>query len=161
MYSDMMSISPEVMKAWKEKRNGAVVGKGTLERFGASDGWKVGSVIPFTTPIWPAQGKDHWEFEIVGTYDKTKQTADNTSFLFRYDFFDEARERAKGEVAIQGNFDPARLYSTPEVIRQEVAKMLNAASGAPGYIANLGHGILEDVPVENAQAFVDAAKASV
>lgn len=70
----------------------------------------------------------------------------------------EARERAKGEVAIQGNFDPARLYSTPEVIRQEVAKMLNAASGAPGYIANLGHGILEDVPVENAQAFVDAAK---
>ncbi|HEX5036507.1 MAG TPA: uroporphyrinogen decarboxylase [bacterium] len=70
----------------------------------------------------------------------------------------EARERAKGEVAIQGNFDPARLYSAPEVIRQEVAKMLNAASGAPGYIVNLGHGILEDIPVENAQAFVDAAK---
>ncbi len=69
-----------------------------------------------------------------------------------------ARERAKGGVAIQGNFDPARLYSSPEVIRDEVKKMIDAASGAPGYIVNLGHGILEDIPVENAQAFVDAAK---
>lgn len=100
-YFDMLpelSISPEVMKAWKEKRNGAVVGKGTMDRFAASDGWKIGSVIPFTTPIWPAAGKDHWDFEIVGTYDTTKKAADNTSFLFRYDYFDETRERAKGEV---------------------------------------------------------------
>ncbi|HSA59408.1 MAG TPA: uroporphyrinogen decarboxylase [bacterium] len=69
-----------------------------------------------------------------------------------------ARERAKGEVAIQGNFDPARLYAPPEVIRQETRKMIDAAGGSPGYLVNLGHGILEDVPVENAQAFVDAAK---
>jgi putative ABC transport system permease protein len=86
------------MKAWKEKRNGAVVGKATFDKYAASDGWKIGSVIPFTSPIWPAKGKDHWEFEIVGTYDKTKAAADNTSFLFRYDFFDESRERAKGQV---------------------------------------------------------------
>jgi uroporphyrinogen decarboxylase len=71
----------------------------------------------------------------------------------------EARERAKGEFAIQGNFDPARLYAPSEAIREETRKMIDAAGGAPGYIVNLGHGILEDVPVENAQAFVDAAKA--
>lgn len=70
----------------------------------------------------------------------------------------EAREQAKGEVAIQGNFDPARLYLPPAVIREETQKMIDEAGGAPGYIANLGHGILEDVPVENAQAFVDAVK---
>lgn len=70
----------------------------------------------------------------------------------------QARERAKGQVAIQGNFDPARLYAPPEVIREETRKMIDAAGGSPGYIVNLGHGILEDVPVENAQAFVDAAK---
>jgi len=70
----------------------------------------------------------------------------------------DARERAKGEVAIQGNFDPARLYSPPEVIREETTKMLEAAGNYPGYIANLGHGILEDIPVENAQTFIDTVK---
>lgn len=92
------SISPEVMKAWKEKRNGAVVGRATFNRFAASDGWKIGSVVPFTSPIWTPEGKDQWEFEIVGIYDTTKKAADDTSFFFRYDYFDEARERAKGEV---------------------------------------------------------------
>jgi uroporphyrinogen decarboxylase len=70
----------------------------------------------------------------------------------------EMRARAKNEVAIQGNFDPAKLYASPQMIREETKKMIEAAGGSPGYIVNLGHGILEDIPVENAQAFVDAAK---
>jgi putative ABC transport system permease protein len=93
-----ITISPEVMKAWKEKRNGAVVGKATFDRFAESDGWKIGSVIPFTSPIWPAEGKEQWEFEIVGTYDKLKPSADDSSFMFRYDYFDESRSRSKGEI---------------------------------------------------------------
>ena len=101
-YFDMfpeMTISPEVMKAWKEKRNGAVVGRASMERFAASDGWKIGSVIPFTSPIWgPPKGAEQWEFEIVGTYDLRETKGDNTGFFFRYDYFDEARERSKGEV---------------------------------------------------------------
>lgn len=99
MFSDMMVIEPEVMKAWKEKRNGAVVGKATMDRFAKSDGWKVGSVIPFTSPIWGApKGQNQWEFEIVGTYDIKGKKGDNTGFFFHYDYFDEGREQAKGEV---------------------------------------------------------------
>lgn len=101
-YFDMfpeMVISPEVMKAWKEKRNGAVVGRASMERFAASHNWKVGSVIPFTSPIWGTpKGANQWEFEIVGTYDLKDQKGDNTGFFFRYDYFDESRERSKGEV---------------------------------------------------------------
>ncbi|MGA9327114.1 MAG: uroporphyrinogen decarboxylase [Salegentibacter sp.] len=68
-----------------------------------------------------------------------------------------ARYLSGGKVTLQGNFDPARLYSKPEDIRRMVHNMINEF-GKDRYIANLGHGILPDIPVENARAFVDAVK---
>ena len=62
------------------------------------------------------------------------------------------------EIALQGNFDPSWLYAPVPVIESRVRTMLEAF-GSRGYIANLGHGIFPDVPVEHAQAFVDAVKA--
>lgn len=68
-----------------------------------------------------------------------------------------AREFAGPDVTLQGNFDPARLLSPIPVIKKEVRKMLDAFSGTR-HIANLGHGILPNVPVDHARAFVDAVK---
>ena len=68
-----------------------------------------------------------------------------------------ARELAGPEVALQGNFDPAKLLSPIPVIRKEVKAMLDAFGGYP-HIANLGHGILPNVPVEHAKAFVETVK---
>jgi uroporphyrinogen decarboxylase len=61
------------------------------------------------------------------------------------------------KAALQGNLDPAWLYAPPEEIRARTTKMLEAFGGR-GHIVNLGHGILPDVPVEHARAFVDAVK---
>jgi uroporphyrinogen decarboxylase len=70
-----------------------------------------------------------------------------------------ARARlADQPVALQGNLDPCWLYGTPAEIRARTRTMLEAFGGV-GHIANLGHGINPDVPVANAQAFVDAVKA--
>jgi len=60
-------------------------------------------------------------------------------------------------VALQGNLDPTWLYAPPAVIRERTRQMLTAFGGR-GHIANLGHGILPDVPVEHARAFVDAVR---
>jgi uroporphyrinogen decarboxylase len=59
--------------------------------------------------------------------------------------------------ALQGNLDPTWLYASPETIRERTHRMLEEF-GPGGHIANLGHGILPDVPVSHAQAFVDAVK---
>lgn len=66
-----------------------------------------------------------------------------------------ARKLAGDKVTLQGNFDPARLHSTPETIRKMVHEMITRF-GKDRYIANLGHGILPNIPVENAEAFIRA-----
>jgi uroporphyrinogen decarboxylase len=68
-----------------------------------------------------------------------------------------ARREAQNNVALQGNFDPAKLMMSPNEIKKEVAKMIKEF-GVQSYIANLGHGILPHIPVDNAKAFVDAVK---
>lgn len=68
-----------------------------------------------------------------------------------------ARQLAGNNVTLQGNFDPAKLLSPIPVIQKEVKEMLQAF-GPGRHIANLGHGILPNVPVDHARAFVDTVK---
>lgn len=66
-----------------------------------------------------------------------------------------ARKFTNNSITLQGNFDPARLHSSPEVIRKMVHEMIDRF-GKDKYIANLGHGILPNIPLENAEAFIRA-----
>ena len=68
-----------------------------------------------------------------------------------------ARQLAGDKIALQGNFDPAKLLAPIPVIQKEVKTMLDGFRGYP-HIANLGHGILPEVPVDHAKAFVEAVK---
>ncbi|WP_298542407.1 uroporphyrinogen decarboxylase [uncultured Aquimarina sp.] len=68
-----------------------------------------------------------------------------------------ARYLTGGNITLQGNFDPSRLLSPPSDIKKMVKQMIDEF-GKDRYIANLGHGILPNIPVENARAFVDAVK---
>ena len=69
----------------------------------------------------------------------------------------QARAFAGDQITLQGNFDPAGLLAPIPAIRQSVQQMI-AGFGKHRYIANLGHGITPNVPVENARAFVEAVK---
>lgn len=68
-----------------------------------------------------------------------------------------ARELTSNKITLQGNFDPAKLLMPVPEIKKAVKEMIDEF-GAQNYIANLGHGITPNVPVENAKAFVDAVK---
>ncbi len=59
------------------------------------------------------------------------------------------------DVAIQGNLDPAVLFAPLPEIKKRVTDILRRADGKPGHIFNLGHGILQNTPVDNVKAVVD------
>ncbi len=68
-----------------------------------------------------------------------------------------ARALAGNNTVLQGNFDPAKLLSPVPQLKKEVLAMLQAFGGQQ-HIANLGHGILPQVPVDHAKAFVDTVQ---
>ena len=68
-----------------------------------------------------------------------------------------ARELTGNRITIQGNFDPAKLLAPIPQIKKWVTEMIDGF-GIQNYIANLGHGITPNVPVDHAKAFVEAVK---
>ena len=68
-----------------------------------------------------------------------------------------ARELTNNSITLQGNFDPSKLLAPIPEIKKSVREMIDAF-GTTRYIANLGHGILPNVPVDHAKAFVEAVK---
>jgi uroporphyrinogen decarboxylase len=55
---------------------------------------------------------------------------------------------------LQGNLDPGVLLGTPGEIERRVSDVLRAAGPTGGHVFNLGHGILPETPVENAELLV-------
>ncbi len=66
----------------------------------------------------------------------------------------ELRKTLGPKIALQGNLDPAVLFGPPEKIRGETLATLISLCGR-GHILNLGHGILQNTPVENAKLFIE------
>jgi putative ABC transport system permease protein len=89
-----ISLPEDQKQAWLKTRTGAIIGRSLAERYK----WKIGDRVPLKSPIWQSKGGGAWEFDIVGIYDGTKKTADTTGFIFRYDYFDEARVGGTGLV---------------------------------------------------------------
>ena len=69
----------------------------------------------------------------------------------------EVRGMLGPKIALQGNVDPAVLLGPAENIRGVTMDTLGSLAGH-GHILNLGHGILPNTPVENAQLFVETGQ---
>lgn len=94
MYPEF-KLPREQFEDWLADREGAVVGRSTAEKYG----WKVGQRVPIQATIWRKKdGSNLWEFNIRGIYDGEQKGTDTTQFLFRYDYFDEARQFGQGTV---------------------------------------------------------------
>ncbi len=65
------------------------------------------------------------------------------------------REKIPYPIAIQGNFDPHLLFAPKEKIVHTVKTHLLKD---PGYIANLGHGVLPGVSVDAVKSFIEGVR---
>jgi len=66
----------------------------------------------------------------------------------------QARARVGHLVALQGNLDPQALLSSPTAIENEARAILRAAGPSPGFVFNLGHGVVPETPPEHVSALV-------
>jgi putative ABC transport system permease protein len=119
MYPEYL-LEPQEREAWLATRTGAVVGRVTADRFG----WKVGDRIPIQATIWTKKdGSSNWEFDLVGIYEGAEKGTDTSMFLFRHDYFDEARQWGDGQVGwyYVRIKDPERAAEIAEAIDVEFA----------------------------------------
>jgi uroporphyrinogen decarboxylase len=72
----------------------------------------------------------------------------------------QARARIGNRVALQGNLDPAVLFSPAEVVQRETEKILASFGHGSGHVFNLGHGISQFTPPENVKILVDCVHRS-
>lgn len=147
---DFFRIHPEYIlpkeqqEAWLKTRTGAVVGRTLAER--KEFQWKIGDRVPLTSPIWPREGGDAWEFEIVGIYDGANKSTDTSGFFFRYDYFDEGRAYGEGQVGwyVVKVDDVARVEEVAKAIDAEFAnspyetKTEPEGAFAQGFVQQIG-----------------------
>ena len=69
---------------------------------------------------------------------------------------DQAWKRVGYDKAVQGNLDPVTLFGSKEFIRKRIKEILDRAAGRAGHIMNLGHGILQQTPLDHAEEFINA-----
>lgn len=61
-------------------------------------------------------------------------------------------------MAVQGNLDPHILYADQQVIKDRIHKLFERMRGEDGFIFNLGHGIMPDIPFDNVKYAIDVVK---
>lgn len=61
-------------------------------------------------------------------------------------------------VAVQGNLDPFVLYADKKVIREKITQLFERMRGQEGFIFNLGHGIMPDIPFDHVKYAVKVVK---
>lgn len=70
----------------------------------------------------------------------------------------DMKKRLPAGIAVQGNLDPHILYADKKVIKERIYRLFDRMKGENGYIFNLGHGIMPDIPFDNVKYAVEIIK---
>jgi putative ABC transport system permease protein len=83
-------IPDDQWRSFLDDREGAVAGRGLVDRFG----WNVGDRIPLRAPIWGGT----WEFNLRAIYDGARPGDDTSQFWLHWEYLEERRPWSKGVV---------------------------------------------------------------
>jgi uroporphyrinogen decarboxylase len=110
-------------------------------------------LAPLAPVILYAKGS--W-YALEGLKQRTKAAALGVDWTVTPEY---ARQATGNAITLQGNLDPSKLLGRVDEIVRQTRRMVERF-GVRRYIANLGHGITPNVPVENARAFFETVKGS-
>lgn len=108
---DEVSVPPDQKQRWFETRNGALVGDALAKKFG----WKVGDRVTLRGTIYPGD----WDFEISAIYTALRRSVDRYSFVFHYDYLNEALPPGRKDKigwAVSRVDDPGRAASIAQAV---------------------------------------------
>lgn len=80
-----MKVEPDALQAWKEDRQGAIVGDVLAKQFD----WKVGDRVNLESGIYFTPPDDPWTFTIRGIYQATARSVDRSTFIFHWKYLNE------------------------------------------------------------------------
>lgn len=92
-----------------------------------------------------------------GMTDKAEKLSSTGATALSIDWtvdLNEIRRHVHRKIALQGNLDPAVLTTTPEITRLESRRILDENSNQPGFIFNLGHGMLPNAKIDCVEAMI-------
>lgn len=61
-------------------------------------------------------------------------------------------------IAVQGNLDPVVMYADKPVIKKKIHELFERMRGEEGFIFNLGHGIMPDMPFDHVKYAIDVVR---
>jgi uroporphyrinogen decarboxylase len=70
----------------------------------------------------------------------------------------DIKKRLPTGIAVQGNLDPHVLYADKKVIKERIHRLFDRMKGEKGFIFNLGHGIMPDIPFDNVKYAIEVIK---
>jgi uroporphyrinogen decarboxylase len=70
----------------------------------------------------------------------------------------DIKKRLPAGMSVQGNLDPHILYADKKVIKDRIYRLFDRMKGENGFIFNLGHGIMPDIPFDNVKYAIDIIK---
>jgi len=108
-------IPDDQFEAFKSDRQGCIVGRDLVKRFG----WKIGDRVPLEGTIWGGT----WEFNVRAIYDVASKDMSSNEFWFHYDYLEERRPFFKGTVGWYGLTidDPGQAVQVAEAIDNRFA----------------------------------------
>jgi uroporphyrinogen decarboxylase len=70
----------------------------------------------------------------------------------------DIKKRLPTGIAVQGNLDPHVLYADKKVIKERIYRLFDRMKDEKGFIFNLGHGIMPDIPFDNVKYAIEIIK---
>jgi putative ABC transport system permease protein len=107
-------VAQESLRAMRQNRAGMLATPALLRQFG----WRVGDLVTLRSQILKIDGSRDWTFNIVGTFDWTKDPATAVFGIINYSYLDEYRVENRGtaEIFYERIADPTKAVVTGAAI---------------------------------------------